>query len=63
MKSQLQANKESEAKKSKQSELLQQALDNAEIKDSEELVTQYATQYTDYYKQYASILVWNCLIS
>ena len=34
---------------------LQQAVDNAEIKEiPEELVTQYATQYTDYYKQYAS---------
>lgn len=55
VKSQLQANKESEAEKSKQSELLQQAVDNAEIKEiPEELVTQYATQYTDYYKQYAS---------
>lgn len=55
VKSQLQANKESEAEKSKQSELLQQAVDNAEIKKiPEELVTQYATQYTDYYKQYAS---------
>ena len=55
VKSQLQANKESEADKSKQSELLQQAVDNAEIKEiPEELVTQYATQYTDYYKQYAS---------
>ena len=54
VKSQLQANKESEAEKSKQSELLQQAVDNAEIKEiPEELVTQYATQYTDYYKQYA----------
>lgn len=55
VKSQLQANKESEAEKSKQSELLQQAVDNAEIKEiPEELVTQYATQYIDYYKQYAS---------
>ena len=55
VKSQLQTNKESEAEKSKQSELLQQAVDNAEIKEiPEELVTQYATQYTDYYKQYAS---------
>ena len=55
VKSQLQANKESEAEKSKQSELLQQAVDNAETKEiPEELVTQYATQYTDYYKQYAS---------
>lgn len=55
VKSQLQANKESEAEKSKQSELLQQAVDNAEIKEiPEELVTQYDTQYTDYYKQYAS---------
>lgn len=55
VKSQLQANKKSEAEKSKQSELLQQAVDNAEIKEiPEELVTQYATQYTDYYKQYAS---------
>lgn len=55
VKSQLQANKESEAEKSKQSELLQQAVDNAEIKEiPEELVTQYASQYTDYYKQYAS---------
>ena len=55
VKSQLQANKESEAEKSKQSELLQQAVDNAEIKEiPEELVTKYATQYTDYYKQYAS---------
>ena len=55
VKSQLQANKESEAEKSKQSELLQQAVDNDEIKEiPEELVTQYATQYTDYYKQYAS---------
>lgn len=55
VKSQLQANKESEAEKSKQSELLQQAVDNAEIKEiPEELVIQYATQYTDYYKQYAS---------
>lgn len=55
VKSQLQANKESEAEKRKQSELLQQAVDNAEIKEiPEELVTQYATQYTDYYKQYAS---------
>ena len=55
VKSQLQANKESEAEKSKQSELLQQAVDNAEIKEiPEELVTQYATQYTDYYKQYAA---------
>lgn len=55
VKSQLQANKESEAEKSKQSELLQQAVDNAEIKEiPEELVTQYAIQYTDYYKQYAS---------
>lgn len=55
VKSQLQANKESEAEKSKQSELLQEAVDNAEIKEiPEELVTQYASQYTDYYKQYAS---------
>ena len=55
VKSQLQSNKESEAEKSKQSELLQQAVDNAEIKEiPEELVTQYASQYSDYYKQYAS---------
>lgn len=55
VKEQLQSNKESEAEKSKQSELLQQAVDNAEIKEiPEELVTQYASQYTDYYKQYAS---------
>lgn len=55
VKSQLKSNKESEAEKSKQSELLQEAVDNAEIKEiPEELVTQYASQYTDYYKQYAS---------
>ena len=55
VKSQLQTNKESEAEKSKQSELLQQAVDNAEIKEiPEELVKQYSEQYTNYYKQYAS---------
>ena len=55
MKSQLQTNKESEAESSKQKELLQQAVDNAEIKEiPEELVTEYSAQYTSYYQQYAS---------
>ena len=35
--------------------LLQQAVDNAEIKEiPEELVTEYSAQYTSYYQQYAS---------
>ena len=55
VKSQLQTNKESEAESSKQKELLQQAVDNAEIKEiPEELVTEYSAQYTSYYQQYAS---------
>ena len=54
VKSQLQTNKESEAESSKQKELLQQAVDNAEIKEiPEELVTEYSAQYTSYYQQYA----------
>ena len=55
VKSQLQTNKSSEAESSKQKELLQQAVDNAEIKEiPEELVTEYSAQYTSYYQQYAS---------
>lgn len=55
VKSQLQTQKESKAEENKQSELLQQAVDNAEIKElPEELVKQYSENYTNYYQQYAS---------
>lgn len=52
---QLVAVKESEAESSRQSELFQKAVENAEVTEyPEELVAQYTDEFTSYYEQYAS---------
>lgn len=52
---QLKAQKESEAESSRQSELFQKAVENAEVKEyPEELVSQYREEFNSYYNQYAA---------
>ncbi len=55
IKEQLESQKKSQADNSKQQELTQKAVDNAEIKNyPQEMVDQYAEQYKSQYEQYAA---------
>ncbi len=55
VKEQLTSQKESEAESSRQSELFQKAVENAEVTEyPEELVAQYKEEFNNYYSQYAA---------